>query len=110
MSMRTTMVVLLAPFAPHICEELWQRMGSREESIIRVPWPQYDQAALARDTVQIVAQVNGKLRGKFDVPAEMTGDQIKEFVLADRKIQEFVRNKPLKKFIYVPRKLVNFVI
>lgn len=105
-----TMVVLLAPFTPHICEELWQRMGNGEESIVRVPWPQYDQAALEQDTVQIVAQVNGKLRGKFDVPAEMSGDEIKGLVLADRKIQEFVRNKPLKKFIYVPRKLVNLVI
>lgn len=103
-------VLLLAPIAPHVCEELWQKMGAGEESISRAPWPRYDEDALKQDTVLIVAQVNGKLRGKFHIGVESTEEEVKELVLADKKIQEFVRNKPLKKFIYIPRKLVNLVV
>jgi leucyl-tRNA synthetase len=103
-------VSLLAPIAPHICEELWQKMGGREESIIRVPWPRYQREALKQDTVKIIAQVNGKLRARFDVPTAMTEDKIKEIVLADQKIREFIGNKPIKKYIYVPQKLVNLVV
>ena len=100
----------MSPFTPHICEELWQKMGGQEDSIVRVPWPSYDKNALKQDTVLVVAQVNGKLRGKFDVPTEITEEEIKKIVLADEKIQEFVQNKPIKKFIYIPRKLVNLVV
>ena len=100
----------MAPFTPHICEELWQKMGGEEESIIHVPWPQYNTDALKKDTIKIIAQVNGKLRGRFDVPTEITEEEIREVVLADQKIQEFVQNKPIKKFIYVPQKLVNLVV
>jgi len=103
-------VLLLAPIAPHLCEELWQKMGGQEESIIRVPWPQYDEAALRQDTVQIVVQVNGKLRAKFNIPTESSEEQIKELVLADQRVQEFIQSKPLKKFIHVPQKLVNLVV
>jgi len=105
-----TMVLLMAPFTPHICEELWQKMGGKEKSIVHVPWPQYDADALKKDTIKIIAQVNGKLRGRFDVPTEITEEEIRKVVLADQKIQEFVQNKPIKKFIYVPQKLVNLVV
>ncbi|MCK5179332.1 MAG: class I tRNA ligase family protein, partial [Candidatus Omnitrophica bacterium] len=105
-----SIVVLLAPFAPHMCEELWQKMGHPEESVIQVPWPQYSEEALKQDTVQIIAQVNGKLRGKFNVGVGSSEDEIKEIVLADEKIREFLRDKPVKKFIYVPGKLVNLVV
>jgi len=105
-----TMVLLMSPFTPHICEELWQKMGGKEDSIIHVPWPQYNAEALKKDTIKIIAQVNGKLRGRFDVPTGITEEEIKEIVLADQKIQEFLQNKPIKKFIYVPQKLVNLVV
>jgi len=105
-----TMVLLMSPFTPHVCEELWQKIGGQEDSIIHVPWPQYDTDALKKDTMKIIAQVNGKLRGRFDVPTEITEDEIREVVLADAKIQEFLQNKPIKKFIYVPQKLVNLVV
>ena len=105
-----TMVQLMSPFTPHVCEELWQKMGGQEESIIRVPWPQYNKDALKQDTVKIIAQVNGKLRGRFDVPTEITEEEIRKIVLADQKIQEFVCDKPIKKFIYIPQKLVNLVV
>jgi leucyl-tRNA synthetase len=105
-----TLVELLAPIVPHVCEEMWQMIGDGEESVSHAPWPSYDDAALEQEVIQIVAQVNGKLRGRFDVPADSTEDRIREIVLADPKIQEFVQHKPLKKFIYVPRKLVNLVV
>ncbi len=105
-----SIVLLLSPFAPHICEELWQKMGGQEASVVEVPWPQYSEEALKQDTVQIIAQVNGKLRGKFDIGVESSEEEVKELVLADKKIQEFVQNKPVKKFIYVPRRLVNLVV
>jgi len=105
-----TLLLLLAPFAPHLCEELWQKMGGKEKSIIQVPWPRYDEAALEQNTIQIIAQVNGKLRAKFNVPTGITEEEIRKVVLADQKIQEFVCDKPIKKFIYVPQKLVNLVV
>ena len=105
-----SVVLLLAPFTPHICEELWQKLGGKEKSVIHVPWPEYDQKALQQDTIQVIAQVNGKLRGKFNVPAGITEEQIRKIVLADLKIQEYIQNKPVKKFIYIPQKLVNLVV
>ena len=105
-----TIVLLMSPFTPHICEELWQKMGGQEESIVHVPWPSYDENALKQDMIKIIAQVNGKLRQRFDVPTEITEEEIRKVVLADQKIQEFVQNKPIKKFIYIPQKLVNLVV
>jgi len=105
-----SMVLLMSPFTPHMCEELWQIMGGQEESISRVPWPSVNEDALKQDTIKIIAQVNGKLRGIFNVPTGITEKEIKEVVLADQKIQEFVSDKPIKKFIYIPHKLVNLVV
>ena len=107
-----TMVRLLAPIAPHVCEETWQqwRMGPQGESIVRAGWPDYEDAALQEEVVQIIAQINGKLRGKFNVPVESSQEKIREIVLADAKIREHLAGKSVKKFIYVPRKLVNLVI
>jgi len=105
-----TVVQLLSPFAPHMCEELWQMMGGPQKSLLRVPWPAYDEAALKQNTVQVIAQVNGKLRGKFDLPADIAEEELRRVVLADEKIREFVGDKPVKKFIYVPQKLINLVV
>jgi len=105
-----TIVLLMAPLTPHICEELWQTVGHGEESLARVSWPTYDEAALKQDQIQMIVQVNGKLRGKFEVASESTEDQIKELVLADAKIQSFIQNKAIRRFIYIPGKLANIVI
>ncbi len=105
-----TMVLLLAPFTPHICEELWQHMGGREESVMQAAWPSYDEKALEQDLIQIVAQVNGKLRGKFDVPVGISAEEVKGLVLSDAKIQEFMQGKPLRRFVYIPGKLANIVV
>jgi leucyl-tRNA synthetase len=103
------MVILLSPLAPHVCEEMWQMMGG-QESVIKAGWPQLDASALKQDLIQIVVQVNGKVRGKFDLPPDTTEDKVKEIAAADAKIQEFIAGKPIKKVIFVPGKLANFVV
>ncbi len=105
-----TLVILLSPFTPHMSEELWQKFGNKEKSIIASPWPICDEGALKQETVQIIAQVNGKLRAKFQVAASITEAEVKELVLADAKIQSFVDGKPLRRFIFIPGKLANIVI
>jgi leucyl-tRNA synthetase len=105
-----TVVLLLSPFTPHICEDLWEKMGGREESIVRVPWPSYDKDALQQELVQIVVQVNGKLKGRCEVRPQITEAEVKELVLADAKIQGFLHGRPFRRFIYVPGKLVNVVV
>lgn len=104
------LVKLLAPLTPHVAEEMWQMMGHKDASIFFAGWPTVDENALKQDVVQVVVQVNGKLRGKFDLSPDSTEEQIKALALADAKILEFMGGKPIKKVIYVPGKLVNFVV
>jgi len=105
-----TVVLLLSPFTPHVCEEMWATMGNKEDSVVRVPWPPYHEAALAQDSVQLVVQINGKLRGKFEVPTDSGEDMLRELILNDVKIKEHVAGKKINKFIIVPNKLVNIVV
>ncbi len=104
-----TVVLLLSPFTPHICEELWQKMGN-EPSIVDVPWPTYDEDALKQDMIQIVVQVNGKVRSRVEVAAGSGEDKVKEAVLADERVAKFVNGKQIRRFIYVPGKLANVVV
>ncbi len=104
-----TLVVLLAPFAPHIAEELWHELG-HSGSVHKQPWPKYDPAALAREEVEIVVQVNGKVRSRMMVPAEMGKDELEKFVLGQDNIQNLVTGKQVMKVIGVPKKLVNIVV
>ncbi len=105
-----SLVLLLAPFAPHICEELWQKMGGKEESIVKVDWPRYDEKALKSDVVSIVVQVNGKLRGKFDVAPDLKEESLKKIIFMDEKMKSYLAGKSVQKFIVVPNKLVNIVV
>ena len=102
------LVKMLSPITPHLAEELWQILGHRE-SITRAPWPNYDPQLLVEETVTIVIQVNGKLRAKIDVPAEIGEDKLKSLVLSDPKLAPWLQDKPIRNFIYIPRKLVNIV-
>jgi len=86
-----TVVLLLAPLTPHICEEMWQNIGGKEDSIAQVGWPLFEQEALKRDTVQVVVQVNGKLRGKFDVAADINEESLKKIIFADKKIPRRIK-------------------
>ncbi|MBI4341443.1 MAG: class I tRNA ligase family protein, partial [Candidatus Omnitrophica bacterium] len=104
-----TLVLLLAPFAPHLGEELWERLG-HQESLTRHPWPAFDLAALEQSEVQMVVQVNGKVRSRITVPSQASERQLRELVLADAQVKKFIDGQPIKQFIVVPKRLVNIVI
>ncbi|MBM2802821.1 MAG: leucine--tRNA ligase [Deltaproteobacteria bacterium] len=103
------MIVLLAPFVPHVASEIWEQLGHREP-LDRVPWPSYSNEALAQEQLLIVVQVNGKVRGKITVPADMTQERIETDALADAKVIGFLEGKKVQRVVYVPRRLVNIVV
>ena len=102
-------VKILAPFAPHLGEELWQRLG-HTGSIAYAPWPVHDEAKLVRDIMVIAVQVAGKLRGQIEVAPDAAEADILAAAKADAKVQSFVAGKPIKKAIYVKGRLVNLVV
>jgi len=104
-----TLVILLSPIVPHICEELWETLGN-SGSISQVAWPRYDPRALQEEEVQIVVQINGKLRGRVNVLSEAREEEIRKAVLQNPRIQEALKGQAVKKFILIPRKLVNLVV
>jgi leucyl-tRNA synthetase len=104
-----TLNQLLAPFAPHITEELWAQLGA-ESSIHLSEWPKADEQYLMSDTMRVIVQVNGKLRSQIVLPADASKDQVLEAARADSKIARQLAGQDIKKSIYVPGKLVNFVI
>jgi len=103
------LLLLLAPFAPHISEELWQLSG-HPGSIHQQPWPKYDPAALTVDSVEIVVQVNGKIRDRMEVAAGLTPAALQEIVQASQKLAEWTAGRQVVKVVAVPDKLVNIVI
>jgi len=104
-----TLVILLAPFAPHFAEELWHELGYTD-SVHKQPWPGYDPAALVQDEVEIVVQLNGKVKSRMTVPADIDKDEMEKFVLEQDKIVELISGKQVVKVIAVPKKLVNIVV
>src|SRR6059036_3282452 len=102
-------VLLLSPFAPHIAEELWERLG-KAPSVATQPWPEYDPALVARDRLTIPIQVNGKLRSKIEVPADSSEAEVVRLARQDAKLSEWLQGKTPRKVIYVEKKLVNFVV
>ncbi len=105
-----TLVLLLAPFAPHLCEELWQMMGKKDETVSKVAWPTFDEAALKQDQINYAVQINGKVRGQFIAPAGATQEQLRELCLRDANVMRYVEGATIKKFIVVPNKLVSIVV
>ncbi|MDD5432436.1 MAG: leucine--tRNA ligase [Candidatus Omnitrophica bacterium] len=103
------LILMLAPIAPHFCEELWQELGNKE-SIFKANWPKYDPKMLVEENVTIVIQVCGKLRSKIEVPLEISDDKLKELVLNDAKLAPWIKDKPIRNFIIIPKKLVNIVV
>ena len=104
-------VLLLAPFAPHLAEELWEELGwSEVGSIHRQGWPSYDPAALEADTVEIVVQVNGRVRDVVPLPLGLQGKEVEAAALASPKLQAYLEGKTVVKVITVPGKLVNVVV
>jgi leucyl-tRNA synthetase len=102
-------VLMLSPIVPHICHALWERLG-HESALIDQPWPAFDESALERDLVDLVVQVNGKLRGKISVAVDADRDSIIELALADPNAQRFIAGNEIKKTIIVPGRLVNIVV
>ena len=102
------MCVMLAPFAPHIAEELWRAIGY-QDSVHEQTWPGYDQEALVVSEVEIVVQINGKVREKTMVPADASREDMEKIALSLERIQEMIAGKEVKKVIAVPGKLVNIV-
>src|SRR5690606_38794813 len=101
-------VKLLAPICPHIAEELWEKLG-HTESITYAKWPEYDEAKLIDNEVEIVVQLNGKVRSKLMVARDVSREQLEELAMNDEKIKEMVAGKTIRKVIAVPGKLVNIV-
>ena len=103
------LIQILAPFAPHITEELWHEMG-HDDTVHVGHWPKWDEKYLKSSVMIIIVQVNGKLRAKLELPSDMDKQGVEEAALADENVQKFTNNKPPKKMVYVPGKLVNIVV
>jgi leucyl-tRNA synthetase len=103
-----TAVALIQPYAPHVAEELWQLLG--HERLWAAPWPVADERYLERSTFELVVQVNGKLRDRFDVSVDMSEEELVELALASEKVKAQLDGKQIRKTIVVPRKLVNLVV
>ena len=104
-----SLLQILAPFAPHITEELWQELGHADTIHVN-HWPKWDEKYLVSDVMTIIVQVNGKLRAKLELPADADRGVVEQAALADENVIKFTSNKPPKKMIYVPKKLVNIVV
>ncbi|HZG38653.1 MAG TPA: class I tRNA ligase family protein, partial [Nodosilinea sp.] len=103
------LVLLLAPFAPHLADELWHQMG-HSESVHRSPWPVFDPSALAVDEITLVIQIMGKTRGTLEVPADSDKAALEKYARESEAAQRYLDGKEIKKVIVVPGKLVNFVV
>jgi leucyl-tRNA synthetase len=106
---RRDLVLLLAPFAPYLAHELWERIGENG-SLLKAPWPKYDAALTKEDELEIPVQINGKLRSRIVVPADAPESVVLESALADEKIKSAIAGKQIVKKIFVPGKLVNIVM
>jgi leucyl-tRNA synthetase len=102
-----TAVSLIQPYAPHIAEELWQRLGY--EHLWREPWPQADPALLERETFELVIQVNGRVRDRVEVASDLSDDELVEQAKASPRVQTYLDGSEISQTIVVPRKLVNIV-
>ena len=101
-------IQLLAPFAPHLAEEMWEIYGNTE-SISYAPWPTFDESKLVSDTVEIVVQLMGKVKAKLDVKKDLTPAELEQIVLANEEVKELIEGKQVMKVIVVPGRLVNIV-
>jgi len=104
-----SLVLLLSPFAPHICEELWERINHKD-FLFRTPWPSFDPVLASEERVTVVVQVNGKLRDKFEIERNSSEEEVKERALALSRIQAIIGDRKPRKIIYVENKLINIVV
>jgi leucyl-tRNA synthetase len=102
-------VLMLSPIVPHICHQLWLDLG-HQEAVVSASWPEVDASALEQDTLELVLQVNGKLRSKMSVSVNASKEEIEAMALSDEQVKRFIEDQPVKKVIVVPKKLVNIVV
>jgi leucyl-tRNA synthetase len=102
-------VLTLSPIVPHICHALWNALG-HPGAVVDAAWPETDAQALERESIELVVQVNGKLRARIQVPADADEAQVRTAALGDDNVQRFIESKPVRKFIYVRGRLVNVVV
>ena len=101
-------VLMLGPITPHICHHLWRALGG-EGDVMNAPWPAVDESALTRDNIELVVQVNGKVRAKMTVAADAAKDEVEALAMAQDNVQRFLEGVTVRKLIVVPGKLVNIV-
>jgi len=104
-----TAVLVFSPIAPHLCQELWTRLGE-EGLLVQARWPAVDEAALVQDTIELVVQVNGKVRGRLEIAADADQDQAFEAARCNDNVARFLEGKTVRKVILVPGKLLNIVV
>ncbi|MGJ0428566.1 leucine--tRNA ligase [Methylobacter sp.] len=102
-------VLMLSPIVPHICHQLWLDLG-HQQAVVSESWPEVDVTALELDSLELVIQVNGKLRSKISVSTSASKEEMEAMALADENVKRFIEDKPVKKVIVVPKKLVNIVV
>jgi leucyl-tRNA synthetase len=105
----STLVILLSPFSPHMCEELWRYLG-HEESTLKKPWPEHDPEAVVSEEVVIVVQVNGKVRSKFTAPVDTSEEELQRLALDDERVKKYTEGKTVRNVFVVPGRLVNIVV
>ena len=114
LSAMRSFLILLDPFAPHIASELWERLNAKftdaHGDITEQPWPRYDERLLAEQEIEIVIQINGKLRDRMKMPGLATEEELRVAALSNQKIQDRIAGKTVRNVIVVPRKLVNIVV
>ena len=103
------LLLLLAPFAPHITEELWLRLGHKT-SIHQQKWPKYDPKLIAEEKITLIVQINGKMRDKIEVARDITEEEARQIVLAGEKVKKWLESKKIRKIIFVPGRLINLVV
>jgi leucyl-tRNA synthetase len=104
-----TVVLMLSPVVPHACHVLWRELG-HDGAVLDEHWPEPDPRALERATIEVVVQVNGRLRGRVVVPAGASEALVREAALADDNVRRFMEGRAVRKFVYVPGKLANVVV
>jgi leucyl-tRNA synthetase len=104
-----SMVILLSPFIPHVCEELWEALGEKP-GMVRTPWPNYDPALLEQDQVVLVVQVNGKKRGEIVVSVDASEEEIRTTALEQENVGKFLEGKSVRKTVLVPGRILNLVV
>jgi leucyl-tRNA synthetase len=103
------LLLMLSPFAPHVAEELWEKIG-KPGMVCRQSWPRANEEMARAEEILVVVQINGKLRSRITADADATEEQIRSMALADPRVREYLEGKTLKKLVVVPRKLVSIVV